>query len=69
MKLTTFNEGVNIRVRGHSGTCDDRKVGNWVRAFRGGDKEGAGILTGLEPGGRRIRGRGTGGVGRSARGG
>ena len=43
MELTTFDEGVNVWGRGHGGTRDDRKVGNWVGAHRGGEKEGAGL--------------------------
>ena len=69
LELTTFDEGVNVQGRGHGGTCDDREVGNWVGACRSGYKEGAGLWIGLDPGGSRLRVRGTGYAGRSLRGG
>ena len=68
LELTTFDKGVNVRGRVHIVTRDDHKVGNWFGACRGGDKEVAGLWRGLDPGGSRLRCRGTGGLGSSARG-
>ena len=69
LELTTVDEGVNVWGRVNGGTRDDRKVVNWVGAHRGGDKEGSGLWSGLDPVRSRLRDRGTRGASSSAWGG